>query len=109
MGKVSCKIGFGINEEVETDIFDDRIIEKPYTGDLLKNHQSYDQADTLSGDVRITNQISIMGNDFLFKNLTNIRYILYKNQRWIITVEEAYPRIIVNMGGIYNGPTPENV
>ena len=108
MGKAVCKFGFGINTEVETDIWEDVISEKgPYYGDILRNNQSYDQGDTLSGDVRITNQLSIVGDDFLFENLENVRYILYKNQRRIVSLEEAYPRVTINLGGIYNGPTPE--
>ena len=108
MGKAVCKFGFGLNVEKEKDMWDDVIAEKgPYYGDILRNSQSYDQSDTLSGDVRITNQLSIVGDDFLFKHLENIRYIIYKNQRRILTFEEEYPRITVNLGGIYNGPTPE--
>lgn len=108
MGKAVCKFGFGINMETEPDIWNDVIKEKgPYFGDILRSNQSYEQSDTLSGDVRITNQLSIIGDDFLFNNLENIRYIIYKNQRRIFTFEEAYPRITVKLGGIYNGPTPE--
>lgn len=107
MGKWHGKIGFGFDIETEPDIHDDKIVERPYYGDVLQNRRSFDQSDNLSGDVKINNQLSIVGDDFLFKNLENIRYVTYKSKPWMVTVEECYPRITVNLGGIYHGQTPE--
>ena len=107
MGKLACKIGFGINTEIEPDIWDDKIIERPYHGDIVRNARRFEQQTSLSGGVQFNNQYSIVGDSFLFEHLSDIRYIWYKNQRWTMVVEEAYPRINVTLGGLYNGKTPE--
>lgn len=107
MGKYSGKIGFAINTEISPDIFKDVIVERPYVGDVLENVRRFDQGNTLSGNVQITNQLSIVGDTFLFKNLSNIRYVTYKGNNWTVNVRESYPRIIVNLGGLYNGKTNE--
>lgn len=108
MGKLKCKIGFGINQEVEPDIYDDKIVERPYNGDILKNARRFEQMDSLSGGVQINNQLSLLGDSFLFEHLSEIRYVTHKNQKWTVAVEENYPRITVTLGGLYNGQTPEN-
>ena len=107
MGKLVCQVGFGINTEIETDIYDDKIIERTYRGDILRNARHYEQMDSLSGGVQINNQLSILGDSFLFEHLSDIRYVLHRNQRWTVTVEESYPRVTLSLGGLYNGQTPK--
>lgn len=107
MGKYHGFIGFGTNEEKATDIWDDSIIERHYYGDIERNATRYSQSDTLSGDLQITNQFSIIGDTFAFRNYTRIRYITWQGERWMVSsVEEKYPRLIINIGGIFNGQTP---
>ena len=37
-----------------------------------------------------------------------MKYLTMGGVRWIITnVEVAYPRLILTVGEVYNGPTPE--
>lgn len=107
MGKLICNIGFGINQEVEPDIHDDDIIERQYRGEILRNARRFEQMDSLSGGVQINNQLSLLGDSFLFEHLTDIRYVTHRNQRWTATIEEQYPRITVTLGGLYNGQTPK--
>ena len=109
MGKYSGMIGFAENQEVATDIYDDVITERHYYGDIVRNTSRWSQADTLSGDLQINNQFSIMGDTYAFENYDNIRYLTWKNNRWTVTsVEEQFPRLIISIGGIYNGQTPED-
>lgn len=107
MGKVKLGVGFGSNQELEPGIYDDVLEEKTYYGEILENRRSFDQGTTLSGDVKITNQFSIMGNTYLFDNLEKIRYVRYRNQLWTVTVDEGYPRVTFNLGGLYHGQAPE--
>lgn len=109
MGKYSGNIGFGFNQEVAPDVYDDVIIERHYYGDIEQNRSRYAQGNTLSGDFTLTNTFSIVGDSFLFDNLVNIRYICWRNGKWnVASIEEQYPRINITLGGIYNGPTPSN-
>lgn len=39
---------------------------------------------------------------------SNIRYITWKGERWqISTIVDEYPNIVIYIGEVYNGPTPE--
>ena len=107
MSKYSGDIGFGFNRETEFDAYDDDIKERHYFGDIERNVSRYNQNNTISGETLITNTFSIVGDTFLFENLMNVRYICWKNERWLIaSIEEQYPRVNITLGGIYNGPTP---
>lgn len=109
MGKYSGMIGFGFNKEIETDVHDDVIEEHHYYGNIEKNVSRFNQGSNQSGESLITNNFSIVGDSFLFEHLADIRYICWKNQKWVVaSIEEQYPRINITLGGIYNGPTPTN-
>lgn len=108
MGKYSGMIGFASNEEIAPSLFDDRITERPYYGDILKNIPRYSTETTLSGGVQYNNSFSIVGDTYAFQHLTDIRYITWKGNKWIVdSSTEAYPRIEITIGGLWNGQTPE--
>ena len=108
MGKYSGIIGFGYNKEIEPDIWKDEFVERHYYGDIIQNNRRFNQGTTLSGEVYITNQLSIVGDSFLFQNLSNIRYASVNGNNWIVeSVQEKYPRVEISLGGVYNGKTHE--
>lgn len=109
MGKLECIIGCAVsNAEKEPDIWDDVIKERTYRADILRNARHFEQMDSLSGGVQINNQLSVVGDSFLFEHLSDIRYVTHRGQRWTCTVEENYPRVTLTLGGLYNGPSPRN-
>lgn len=105
MDKYSGLIGFVRNYEKEPGIWEDEVTEKHYTGDILKNNQRFAVSNTTSGEIKITNQFSIMGNSYAFDHVSDIRYLEWRGNRWIIeTIELQYPRLVMTIGGLYNGP-----
>ena len=55
-------------------------------------------------NVRITNQLSIVANQFLNKHIANLVYIEFQGVKWKVEsfdVSRA-PRVIVDLGGVYN-------
>ncbi len=108
MGRYFGKIGFAINTEVEPDIWEDIIVERPYGGDVLPNSRGFNQGEALSTDIKVTNQFSIVGDTYLFKHLSDIRYITWRNEQWSVsTIVDAFPRITITLGGLWNGQTNE--
>lgn len=105
MNKYSGIIGFGKNMEIEPGLFEDIITERPYRGDILKNRDRFNVSNTTSGDLKITNQFSIIGDKYAFDHVSEIRYLDWHNTRWIVeSIEIEYPRLVMTIGGIYNGP-----
>lgn len=60
--------------------------------------------ETLNDDINIANEISIVADPFARKNFHKMRYVAYMGAKWKISkVEVGYPRLILTIGGLYNG------
>ena len=105
MAKFFGKIGFLTTVEKPNSIWEEKVVEKPYYGDVLRNAARYDSSDKLNDDFNINNQISIIADNFVFKNFNAMRYVTYLGVKWKITSAtiEA-PRVVLQIGGVYNGP-----
>lgn len=107
MNKFYGKVGFAINtnSEEDPDAYMDTIVERAYYGDILRNSHRYSQGSTLSGDLTISNQFSIISDPFANEHSDAMRYIVYNSTKWAITDVDIsqYPRLIVSVGGKYNG------
>lgn len=105
MAKWSGKVGYVITEEVSRGIFNTNIVEKQHYGDLIKNYKkTYNSSDTTNDGIDISNNISIVATPFAVRNFSTIQYATYMGVKWKVnTVEVQYPRLILNLGGVYNG------
>lgn len=104
MAKFSGKIGYSITKETDPGVWEEVAIEKQYYGDLVRNTSRYIGSSGVNDDITISNSISIVADKFACENYMHIRYVLFMNAKWKVTdVEIAYPRITLNLGGLYHG------
>lgn len=105
--KFSGKIGFWMKDvETKPGVFKSEIIEKEYTGDVLKNIRRFQMEENKQNEnLTINNRLSIIGNLFMQKNWPSIKYVLWNDVKWKVTSVDvgSYPRILLELGGIYNG------
>ena len=82
-------------------------IERPYYGDVIRNTRRWDQNnDSINDDLAINNSISILADDFAYKHCYAMKYVKWLGATWKITnVEIQRPRLILTIGGVYNGKT----
>ena len=106
MAKYSGKIGFVKYVEDEYSVYSEEITEKPYTGEVLQNFRRNEiPSDQMNDDLKINNEISIIANSFAIENFSYMRYATYLGTKWQITSAKLEsPRIILTLGGVYNGP-----
>lgn len=109
MAKFCGMIGFIVTEEVRPGVWVPNPVEKKYYGDVLRNSKSFQSSDGVNDNVALSNQISIIANGFAIENLAGIRYVDYMGAKWSVTSVDAstYPRMILTLGGVYNGKDPE--
>lgn len=110
MAKFFGKIGYSntVDDPTRPGISIEEIIEKTHSGDIRKNFNKWVEGDDLNPDITISNKVSIVANSFSIDNLHKMRYIILKTGIWEITSAEIIrPRIILNIGGVYNGLLPE--
>lgn len=106
MAKWYGAIGFATTVEVKPGIWDEQIVEDDYFGDLLSNFRKLQGSGEVNDNINIANKISIIANPFAINNFHAMRYAWYMGSKWKITdVEVQYPRLILTLGGLYNGDT----
>lgn len=106
MAKYHGNIGFMVTEETVPGVSDEHFVAHPYSGDVLRFSSQYTpSSEKLNDDIAIKNRISIIADPFAIGNFYNIRYVEWLGTKWKVTdVEVDYPRLILSIGGVYNGP-----
>lgn len=109
MAKYYGKIGFVKPEESVPGVWVNKVFVRNYTGDLIKNTRRWDvKSDGINDNLNLNNSISIIADDFMLKNASYIRYVEVMGSLWnISTIDIQRPRLILTVGGVYNGPTPD--
>lgn len=108
--KFSGKIGFWTSEYVETKpgVYKPDIVEKPYTGDILRNQRRFQPGDNQQNEnLVVSNRISIISDLYMKQNWSSIRYVVWNNVNWSVSSIDVsqYPRVLIDLGGVYNGKT----
>lgn len=97
-------IGFAQQQEVRPGVWEDQITERGYSGDLVRNTRNVQQTQDLNDSVSLSNQISIIADAYANANFFAMRYVTFMGTRWKVTsVEVQYPRLILSIGGVWNG------
>lgn len=101
------KVGYVLPAELVGGVSTANITERALTGDVLKTVSSIEPSDKVNDDIRSQNRISVVADAFALENFSFIKYVLWMGTRWYVTsVEVSRPRLILNLGGVYHGPTP---
>lgn len=106
MAKWCGKIGFAITVETEPGIWEEsEPIERLYYGDSVRNlNRTFQNSGNINDDIKLVNGISIVADPFANENFCNMRYIEYMGTKWKISdIEVQYPRLVLTLGGVYNG------
>ena len=104
MGKWFGKIGYAETVETEPGIWEEQITEHSYYGDILSSRWMRQSSDKVNRDINLSNQISIVADPFAIQNCSSMIYVEYAGTKWAISdIEIEQPRLIMTMGGVYNG------
>lgn len=104
MAKFSGMVGYLETVETEPGIWDDVITEKKYNGDVVRNISRMQPTNNVNDNITVNNNISIVADPFAYKNFQHMRYVIFMGNKWKISnVEIIHPRIVLSLGGLYNG------
>lgn len=104
MAKFYGKIGYADTVETNPGVWQEQITERSYFGDLGRNTRMLQSSSKLNDNINISNEISIVADPFANQNFHLMRYVEFMGAKWKITnVEVKYPRLILTVGGVYNG------
>lgn len=104
MAKFYGKIGYANTVETKPGVYEEQIVERSYYGDLIRNTRRLQSADQVNDNINISNEISIVADPYVTNNFHTMRYAVFMGTKWKISnVEVSYPRLILTLGGVYNG------
>jgi len=100
------KVGFNttVPMEDDSDIMIHKIVERPYYGEETRLNSQWKTSGHKNDDKDINTEISIVSDPFARDHFMDIIYIEFMGEKWdVSTVTVQYPRLILSIGGIYNG------
>lgn len=107
MARFAGNVGFAISTEVRPGYFEDVVTEKTYLGDVKREARQAVTVDKLNDDLVIENTVEIVADSYASDNIFAIRYVVWAGARWKVSnAEVQHPRLLLRLGGVYNGPTP---
>lgn len=107
--RIKVIVGFALQNPPSDEEYPDKWVEsfteKPYYAELMRNQMAYwSEANKTIDDLTFNHSISILANDFINKNGAMIKYVIVRGVKWRVTsIEFQWPRIILSVGGLYNG------
>ena len=106
MAKFYGDIGYGETLESAPGVWEDQITRRPYYGDVIKNSRSLEEGESVNDDISVGNSISIVADPYANEHFFAIRFIEWAGTLWKVSkVDVESPRLILRLGGVYNGPT----
>ena len=103
MAKWYGKIGYAEQIETAPGVWEEKIIERNYYGDVVRNIRRLESSGNLNDDINVSMEISIVADPYAIQNFHAMRYVEFMGSLWkISSVEVNYPRLILSIGGVYN-------
>lgn len=103
------KLGYAdVTEETAPSVYTETITERTYYGDVLEFGRQMQMGDRVNPEITVGNQLSVLADPFARDHLYNLRYATFMGQKWQVTgVKVQFPRLLLTLGGIWNGSTSE--
>lgn len=104
MAKFRGKIGYAVPKETSPGVWKDVIEERTYTGDVLRTYSTTENSGSLNDNINVSAEISIVSDPFADQHFYMMKYVDYWGTKWKVKrVDPKYPRLILTLGGVYNG------
>ena len=84
MAKFYGNVGFAETVETEPSVWEEKIVERPYFGDVLRRSRRLESSGNVNSNVNVTNEISIVADPYANQNLFAMRYVEFMGTKWEI-------------------------
>ena len=81
MAKFDGSVGYADTVETAPGVYEEKIVEYPYYGDLTRNTRQLQSGETLNDDINIANEIIIVADPSTRKNFHTIRYAVFMDEK----------------------------
>lgn len=105
MARFAGSVGYGETVETAPGVHEDVITERTYYGDVVRNTRKLQDGEGVNDNLTVSNSISIVADAYARDHFHDIRYIRFAGTLWTVSdVEVQRPRLLLRLGGVYNGP-----
>jgi hypothetical protein len=105
--RFSGKVGYAANVETAPGVHVDQITERTQYGDVIRNSMKFQNGESVNNDLSVSNSISIVADEYVRDHFSGVRYVDWAGTKWsVVEIDLQHPRLILRLGGVYNGPTP---
>lgn len=106
MAKFYDAVGYDVPGSNSGGVYVGGIVERNHRGDILSAVRSLVPTGQVNDDVVLQNRISIVADPYALENFVYIKYVKWNGVVWTVTsVDVQRPRLILALGGVYNGKT----
>ena len=103
MAKFAGLVGYVTQEETAPGVWSPVEQTRMMKGDFYMESSRHQNGDKVNKDISLNHRISLVGDAYAFDNYYAMRWIEIDGIKWdIVSLEVKRPRIIVNVGGLYN-------
>lgn len=107
MARFSGLVGYGEPTETSEGVWEDVITEVKYRGDTTRNTLRREDGEAINSDITLNASVSIVADTYARGHIHAIKYVMVAGTRWTVSsVDVQSPRLLLRLGGVYNGPTP---
>ena len=106
MAKFYGQIGFvtTVEDPEDSGVWVENTVERDYYGDVNRISRRWETEQKVNDDITVNNEISVLSDPFVTQNIPWIRYVVWNGTKWrVSSVVVEYPRLILSIGGVYNG------
>ncbi len=101
-------VGYGhtVEEPAGGGVWKQIITERIYSGDVERNTLRLDDGASVNPNLSVGNSISIFADPYANENYFAMLYLFWNGVYWAIDsveVKPDAPRLLLRMGGVYNG------
>ena len=98
-------VGFVEMQEVRPGVRKQVPVEHNYSGDVYRRSIRY-AGDGVNDNITPSQQISILADPYARNHVASMKYVKWMGTPWKISeISVEYPRLILTLGGAYNGAT----
>lgn len=104
MAKFYGEIGYAEMVEKTPGVWVEEIVPRYYYGEEEYHSRRLQGASQVNDDVLISSKISIVCDPYAEMNYHKIRYAEFMGAKWKVSnIEVSRPRLVLTLGGLYNG------
>lgn len=105
MAKWYGKVGYSETVETSPGVWTPHDTVREYYGDVIRNTTKWAvNSDSTNDDLTVNSQISIVADPFANNKFHSMKWIEFMGAKWKVTsVEPQPPRLLLTLGGVWNG------